>query len=82
MLHELLNSKIEAVKMDAQLPKNAAVQIVDRAEPGRAPVKPNKTLNIFLGAVAGGFLGLVAGAICALAAAKFGPREGKQSLPA
>jgi len=29
MLHELLNSKIEAVKMDAQLPKNAAVQIVD-----------------------------------------------------
>jgi|SRR5665213_802397 len=76
-LQELIYSKIEALKLDAQLPKNAAVQIVDRAEPGRAPVKPNKTLNIFLGVVAGGFLGLLAGGTSALAAFKFGNRGRK-----
>jgi len=80
--HKLLFSKIEAERLAAQMPLDTLVQITDTAEPGRAPVKPNKTLNIFLGAVAGGFLGLVAGAVCALAAAKFGPRQGKQSLPA
>jgi uncharacterized protein involved in exopolysaccharide biosynthesis len=81
-LHKLLFSKIEAEKLDAQLPKSAAVQIVDRAEPGRAPVKPNKTLNIVIGAVAGGFLGLVAGAISALVSFKFGNRGRKNVAPA
>ena len=40
-----------------------AVQIVDRAEPGKFPVKPNKPLNIALGAVAGIFLGALAAVI-------------------
>ena len=33
---------------------------MDRAEPGNKPVRPNKPLNLFLGA----FLGAVLGAIC------------------
>ena len=57
---------------DSVLPgqKVALAQIVDRAEPGRNPVKPNKPLNIFIGAVAGGFLGLMAGGASALVAAR------------
>jgi uncharacterized protein involved in exopolysaccharide biosynthesis len=47
-----------------------AVQIVDRAEPGRFPVKPNKSLNIGLGAVAGTILGALAAAIAGLFASR------------
>ena len=50
------------------------MQIIDKAEPGRAPVRPNKPLNIFIGAVAGGFMGLIAGAISALIVSKLGKR--------
>ena len=81
-LHKLLFSKIEAEKLDAQMPKPVLVQITDRAEPGRAPVKPNKPLNIVIGAVAGGFLGLVAGAISALVSFKFGNRGRKNMASA
>jgi len=81
-LHKLLASKIESETLNAQMPQNELVQIIDRAEPGRAPVKPNKTLNIFLGAVAGGFLGLVAGAISALVSFKIGNRASKNIAPA
>ena len=34
------------------------VQITDRAEPGKTPVKPNKTLNIILGFVFGLLMGV------------------------
>ena len=81
-LHKLLFSKIEAEKLAAQMPKPVLVQITDRAEPGRAPVKPNKTLNIFFGAVAGGFLGLLAGAASALVSLKFGNRGRKNAAAA
>lgn len=37
------------------------VEIIDHAEPGFRPVRPNKPLNIFLGGVAGTFLGVVIG---------------------
>jgi uncharacterized protein involved in exopolysaccharide biosynthesis len=47
-----------------------AVQIVDRAEPGRFPVKPNKTLNIVLGAVGGIVLGGLAALIVGLFASR------------
>jgi capsular polysaccharide biosynthesis protein len=80
-VHELLYSKLEAEKLDALLPQRL-VQITDTAEPGRAPVKPNKPLNIFIGAVAGGFLGLVAGAVSALVSFKFGNRGRKNVAPA
>lgn len=39
------------------------VQITDPAEPGRFPVRPNKTLNIVVGMCAGIVLGCVAGAL-------------------
>jgi capsular exopolysaccharide synthesis family protein len=34
------------------------VQVIDRAEPGKAPVKPNKTLNITLGLIFGLIMGV------------------------
>jgi len=73
-LHTLLCAKLEAKKLDAEMPQNNLVQLVDPAEPGRAPVKPNKTLNIVLGAVAGGFLGLIGGGFALLIAAQVGKR--------
>ena len=45
-------------------------QITDRAEPGKLPVRPNKPLNIALGVVAGGLLGLLLGGAVAWLAAK------------
>ena len=47
-----------------------AVQIIDRAEPGKFPVRPNKTLNITLGAGAGIVLGAMAAAIVGLFASR------------
>ena len=57
-MHRLLYSKLEAEKLDLELPKNSMVQITDRAEPGKAPVKPNKTVNIVLGLVFGLIMGI------------------------
>lgn len=79
--HKTLYAKIEAAKVDVQIPKTSMVQITDPAEPGFRPVKPNKPLNIFCGAVAGGFLGLVIGAAAALLSAKLGNR-GRKNIAA
>jgi len=57
-LHKLLYSKIEAEKLDAEIPKFSMVQVTDQAEPGKAPVKPNKTVNIVLGLVFGLIMGI------------------------
>ena len=57
-LHKLMYSKIEAEKLDSEIPKNSMVQMTDRAEPGKAPVKPNKTVNIVLGLVFGLIMGI------------------------
>jgi len=57
-MHRLLYSKIEAEELDSQLPRNTVVQITDRAEPGKAPVKPNKTVNIVLGLIFGLIMGV------------------------
>jgi uncharacterized protein involved in exopolysaccharide biosynthesis len=40
-----------------------AVEIMDRAEPARQPSKPNKPLNITLGAVFGALAGLAVAAL-------------------
>jgi len=56
--HKLLYAKIESVKLEADSPKNSMVQMTDRAEPGKAPVKPNKTVNIVLGLVFGLIMGI------------------------
>jgi uncharacterized protein involved in exopolysaccharide biosynthesis len=50
--------------------KNNKVEIIDRAEPGRYPVKPNKPLNIALGVVAGIVLGALAAMVVGLFAAR------------
>ena len=80
--HKLLFAKIEAEKIDMQMPKPALVQIADRAEPGRAPVKPNKILNIVLGV----FLGILAastlGVIAALIAFQIRKRNQRQNAAA
>ncbi len=77
-----LNQFGAAGHLQDELQKALPVVIFDRAEPGRYPVKPNKPLNIFLGAVVGGFLGLGAGALSMLVAAKRDQRGPKKSAGA
>ena len=60
--HRALFARINEQKLEAQVPKPVLVQITDPAEPGLAPVKPNKPVNIVLGALAGIFLATGVGA--------------------
>ena len=64
--HKLLFEKIEAKKIYMQIPKPALVQITDIAQPGPAPVRPNKSVNIVLGAFGGLLAASVLGTIAAL----------------
>jgi len=57
-MNELVYSKLTAERLDATLPNSSMVQITDPAEPGKAPVKPNKTVNICLGLVFGLLMGV------------------------
>ena len=54
---QILSMKIASEKIEAALPKSGMVQIMDMAQPGGRPVKPNKPLNIALGII----IGLVVG---------------------
>ena len=54
---QVLVVKILSEKTDINLPRESMVEIVDPAQPGMRPVKPNKTLNITLGII----IGLVVG---------------------
>jgi uncharacterized protein involved in exopolysaccharide biosynthesis len=74
--------KIASDKMDAQTPKSAPVQIVDWAAPGSRPVRPNKTLDLVLGAALGVFLGTGAGATGALISLLAARRPNKTALAA
>jgi capsular exopolysaccharide synthesis family protein len=56
--NKLLAAKIEATKLDLQIPKTSIVEITGPAEPGEYPVKPNKTLNIILGVIIGLVMGV------------------------
>ena len=56
--NKLLAAKIEATKLDLEIPKSTIVEITGPAEPGEAPVKPNKTLNIILGVIIGLIMGV------------------------
>lgn len=58
------------------------VQITDPAEPGLSPVRPNKTLNIFIGAIFGVFLGLIAGTISGFISFKLVKPGRKKTIPA
>lgn len=64
-LHQLLNTKLKAVQLDARISRQSLVQIIDLAEPGKAPVKPNKPLNIMLGVFFGSLLAGVIGGMAA-----------------
>ena len=75
--HRLLNAKIVIDTIDAQIPQTSMVQVIDRAEPGNAPVKPNKTLNITFGIFAGIILASVAGGVAVLIVLQFRKRMGK-----
>jgi uncharacterized protein involved in exopolysaccharide biosynthesis len=58
------------------------IEIVDRATPQLEPAKPNKTLNIVLGALAGVVLGSLVGGISAYVASWLGrQRQGKATPP-
>jgi polysaccharide biosynthesis transport protein len=56
--HRVLAAKIEGEKIDLEIPKTAMVEVVQQAEPGREPVRPNKTLNISLGVIVGLVVGI------------------------
>ena len=53
----ILEQKIKAEDVDKALPKTVMVTIIDTAQPGARPVRPNKPLNIALGII----IGLVVG---------------------
>ena len=55
---EVLAMKIASEQTDTALPKTTVVDIVDRAVPGLAPVRPNKPLNIALGIIVGLVVGV------------------------
>ncbi len=57
-VHKLLYTKIKANQIDSSIPTTTMVQIMDPAEPGKAPVKPNKTVNIVLGLIFGLVMGV------------------------
>jgi len=65
----LLNLKLASEALDAELPGSALVEIIDRAMPGLRPVRPNKPLNLFLGALGGMILAMLIG--CGSAVATF-----------
>jgi capsular exopolysaccharide synthesis family protein len=48
----------QAMVDNVKMPTSTVVKIVDNAEPGLKPVRPNKTLNISLGVVVGLILGV------------------------
>jgi capsular exopolysaccharide synthesis family protein len=56
--HRLLAAKIEQEKIDQAIPRTSVVEITKIAEPGKDPVRPNKTLNITLGLIFGLIMGV------------------------
>lgn len=56
--HKMLGMKITANTIDANIPVTSMVQLTDPAQPGKSPVKPNKTVNIVLGLIFGLVMGV------------------------
>jgi capsular exopolysaccharide synthesis family protein len=55
---KVLQAKVTSEKIDREIPKTTMVTIIDQAQPGKSPVRPNKTLNIILGIVIGLLVGV------------------------
>jgi polysaccharide biosynthesis transport protein len=58
VMREKLQTQIIAQQIEAQIPKSSTVEVVDKAEPGLRPYKPNKPLNISLGIIFGLLIGV------------------------
>ncbi|HEY0457332.1 MAG TPA: polysaccharide biosynthesis tyrosine autokinase [Verrucomicrobiae bacterium] len=58
LVRERLSLRITQEKVELALPKYGIVKVIDRAEPGMRPVKPNKILNIALGVIFGLAIGV------------------------
>ena len=57
-MRQMLYLKLQNEQVNSALPANSMVQITDPAVPGKAPVKPNKALNIVLGLIFGLVMGV------------------------
>ena len=57
-IQQLLYDKVTAEEVDMAIPKTTMATIIDYAQPGKTPVRPNKTLNIVLGIVIGLMVGV------------------------
>jgi uncharacterized protein involved in exopolysaccharide biosynthesis len=80
--HQFLNTKLKALQLDARIQGQTLVQIVDPAEPGKAPVKPNKTVNITIGAFVGIFAAGIIGGLAALVTSNIRKRRQSANAPA
>ncbi|MBI2946398.1 MAG: polysaccharide biosynthesis tyrosine autokinase [Verrucomicrobia bacterium] len=56
-IYETIKLRILQETVDAALPKKSIVQVIDRAEAGVRPVRPNIPLNISLGVIVGLLMG-------------------------
>jgi len=77
----ILNMKLASERIDAELPKAAVVEIIDRAMPGLRPVRPNKPLNLFIGASGGVVLATAGAAIGAWGGPARGANTPTRRLP-
>ena len=57
-VRDRLYLRIQQEEIDYSMPRTSIVEIVDRAEPEMAPVRPRKTLNIALGCIIGLVIGI------------------------
>jgi len=55
---DMLAVRTAMEEVDKRMPTTTQVEIINKAEPGLRPVRPNKTLNIVLGVVIGLVVGL------------------------
>ena len=58
ILRDKLQTTIIAQEIESKVPKSMIVDIVDNAEPGLRPVRPNKAMNISLGIIVGLLVGV------------------------
>lgn len=56
-LYEVLKQRLQQVTIELQVPRSP-VELIDHAEPSMAPVKPDWTLNLSIGALVGLLLGI------------------------
>ena len=78
--NKLTDSKLKSEQMNVQVAGTRFAQIIDPAEPGLRPVKPNKPLNITLGVFSGILLAGVIGGVAAFITSRI--RNSRQTAKA